>query len=265
LTSWQTTDDRERLFRLRQTLKEAQKELVAAEADLADQKADVQRMAQRFEAQLGPLLDQATKLESEIASYRLLIDQRRAQDVLGAGYVPVEEQYRRTWEVPRTAQRAPESVNPADEREIKRLYRRLALQLHPDLASDPEERAYRTEKMAALNDAYAARSLTEMMALASQARQPLASPDNLQATAAQMIKALEAELSRIRSRLQQIQFEMNDLQNNPAMQLSLDIKLARLDGRNLLGEMAVELKHKIARLTVERDLLRSQFDELGAT
>ncbi|MGW8319690.1 MAG: hypothetical protein ACWGPS_10620, partial [Candidatus Promineifilaceae bacterium] len=118
---------------------------------------------------------------------------------------------------------------------------------------------------AALNDAYAAHSLTEMMALASQARRPLASPDNLQATGTQMIRALEAELSRIRRRLQQIQFEMNDLQNNPAMQLSLDIKLARLDGRNLLGEMTAELKHKIARLTVERDLLRSQFDDLGAT
>jgi hypothetical protein len=41
------------------------------------------------------------------------------------------------------------------------------------------------------------------------------------------------------------------------------VKLAKRQGRDLLGEMAADLEHKIARKTAERDFLKSQFDQLG--
>jgi hypothetical protein len=42
------------------------------------------------------------------------------------------------------------------------------------------------------------------------------------------------------------------------VKLSLDVKLARHQGRDLLGEMQAELQYKVARKLAERDYLRSQ-------
>jgi hypothetical protein len=47
------------------------------------------------------------------------------------------------------------------------------------------------------------------------------------------------------------------------VQLSLEVKVARGQGRDLLGEMAADLESKIARKTAERDMLKAQFDQLG--
>jgi curved DNA-binding protein CbpA len=141
----------------------------------------------------------------------------------------------------------------ADEAEIKRLYRQLARRFHPDLAVDEADRTHRTEKMAAVNNAYAARSLTELVALAREAKISSQAPGQ---TEAQMIQALQAELERCQHRLRQIP-------HRPSVQLSLEVKMARRQGRDLLGQMAKELEHKIARKTVERDLLKAQFAQLG--
>ena len=44
---------------------------------------------------------------------------------------------------------------PIDEKQLKRIYRQLARRYHPDLATDPAERAARNDVMARINDAYA--------------------------------------------------------------------------------------------------------------
>ena len=47
------------------------------------------------------------------------------------------------------------------------------------------------------------------------------------------------------------------------MEFSLEVKAARRQGRNLLAEMAADLQAKIARKSAERDMLKTQFDQLG--
>jgi hypothetical protein len=45
--------------------------------------------------------------------------------------------------------------------------------------------------------------------------------------------------------------------------LSIEVKLARGQGRDLLAEIATDYEQKIARKTAERDMLKAQFDQLG--
>jgi curved DNA-binding protein CbpA len=177
----------------------------------------------------------------------------------------VEEQFRRTWEKPPPAAVKPPLTppTPADERQIKRLYRQLARRFHPDLAANPQEQSYRTEKMAAVNDAYAARSLAELITLSEEADMVALSSGSMGQTQGQMIEALEEEMRRINHRLKQIRFEIANLPNRSSVQLSLEVKLARRQGRDLLTEMAADLRSKIARKSAERDFLKSQFDQLG--
>ncbi|MCA9973306.1 MAG: hypothetical protein KC425_23970, partial [Anaerolineales bacterium] len=81
-------------------------------------------------------------------------------------------------------------------------------------------------------------------------------------TEAEMVRALEEELSRCRRRLRRIHLERQTLHTDPMVSLSLEVKLAQRQGRDLLAEMAAELDRKIARKQVERDMIKAQFENL---
>jgi chromosome segregation ATPase len=250
----------EELSRLRAALEQAQANLIEAEARLADELAGVNAFEFEFEARVGHLWDKLDALETEIENYNDRIQ------IIRKGYLSVERQYQRAWKAPPTAAPTPppEPISSDKEARIKRLYRQLARRFHPDLAGDDAERAYRTAKMAAINDAYAARSLTELEALAREPDRSIQT-GRLQPgqTEAQLVQALQDELARIQRRLREIDGELRNLHRRPSVQLSFEVRVARRQGRDLLGEMAAELERKIERRTVERDMLKAQFDQLG--
>ncbi len=261
---YETTD--EKLSRLRAALSRAQDDLIEAEAELADRLAEVHAFEYEFESKVGHLIDRLAALDKEVNHYLERIQQLRHERTFGAGYSSVEEQYRRAWEVPpeSAAKPPPQPLPPASEAQIKSLYRRLARRFHPDLASDEADRAYRTDKMQAINDAYAARSMIELVALAEEMEHDPAGRSVVRAgqTEADMISALGNEIKRCQQRMNQIDLELRNLHNRPSVELSLEIKLARRQGRDMLAEMAAELERKIGRKTAERDMIKAQFDSL---
>jgi hypothetical protein len=247
---------------LREAVKQGQEELAAAETELSQRQQEIQAIERRLRFRLGHSLDRLAELEGQIAQYRLEIEQLRIPGAYEAGYLPVEEQFRRTWR--KTSDddiyAGAEPLETVDEQQIKHLYRRLARKYHPDLAADKTEERFRTEKMAALNEAYAAKSLVEMIAL-SGAADDGADADRDQ-TNAEMARVLEQELARIRRKIALVENETANLHNSPVVQLSLDIKLARRGGRDLLEEMSADLEQRIAQATRERDELRARLDRL---
>ena len=66
------------------------------------------------------------------------------------------------------------------------------------------------------------------------------------------------ELEAAQRKLREVRQQINQLGSLPIVKLSLDVKLARHQGRDLLGEMTAELQYKVARKLAERDYLRSQ-------
>lgn len=256
----------EQLTHLRAELAEIHNRLIEAEAELADRLAEINAFEFEFEARAGHLMDTLEALEAEVRRYTERIEIARSKQVFGQAHIPVNTQYRRAWQPPPTSAPTPppQPLNSASEAEIKRLYRQLARRYHPDLALSEVDRARRTEKMAAINDAYAARSLVELVAMAQEEE---AIVDSGRAypghTEAQLVQALQDELSRCRRRLHEIERELRNLHHRPSVELSLEVKLARRQGRDLLAEMAAELERKIARKTAERDMLKAQFDQLG--
>jgi predicted nucleic acid-binding Zn-ribbon protein len=248
------------LNELRVAAEQARTELIEAEAQLADQLAAINAFEFEFEARVGHLWDKLDALEAEIDRYHDRIQMMRHK------YLSAERQYRRAWQAPPRSAPSPPSQppGPIDEAHIKQLYRQLARRFHPDLAAGDSDRAWRTEKMAAINAAYAARSLTELKALAQEMDTYIhtgrAQPGQ---TEAQLMQALRAELERCRRRLHEIENELRSLHQRPSVQLSLEVKLARRQGRDLLADVASDLEAKIARKAVERDMLKAQFDQLG--
>jgi DNA repair exonuclease SbcCD ATPase subunit len=256
---------REQLNHLRAVLAQTQNELIEAEAELADRLAEVAAFEVEFEARVGHLLDSLEALEQEIERYNERIQIARNKAVLGYAHLPVEQQYRRAWRASRSPGPTPPStpVSPASEAEIKRLYRLLARRFHPDLAQSEADRLVRTQKMAIINDAYAARSLAELIALAQGIDTIETGQERPGQTEAQLIEALQAELQRRRRRLREIEHELKNLHHRSSVELSLEVKAARRQGRDLLAEMAGDYERRIARKSAERDMLKAQFDQLG--
>ena len=117
--------------------------------------------------------------------------------------------------------------------------------------------------MTAVNDAYATRSLAELMALAKELENKGQGVSAAKGqTGEDMVEALSAELQRIQRRLRQIDLEMHSLHTHHLVELSLEAKFAQQKGRDILAEMAVEIERRIARKTVERDMIKTQFDNL---
>ncbi len=121
--------------------------------------------------------------------------------------------------------------------------------------------------MTAINQAYTSRNLEELQKLARGMRgvpfqNQKATPET-QFTVRTTREILEAELAETRRKLQEIRGKIKSLRFHPAVQFSLDIKLASQRGQNMLHEMKKDLEEKIARKTVERDYLRSQLAHLG--
>ena len=255
----------DKIARLRAEVEAARTDLIEAEAELADYRADIEAFEFLFAAQLGERTAALAAIDAEVADWLDRIQRRRNEQTFGTDFRSVDEQYRRTWQQPPQAapQRPSEPVTPATEAQIKKLYRQLARRLHPDLTTDAADRAYRTEMMTAVNDAYAARSLAELLAVARQldGGQPPTPAASAQ-TEAEMVRALEEELSRCRRRLRRIHLERQTLHTDPMVSLSLEVKLAQRQGRDLLAEMAAELDRKIARKQVERDMIKAQFENL---
>ncbi|WP_420627677.1 DnaJ domain-containing protein [Candidatus Leptofilum sp.] len=257
----------EKVKRLRQELDEVRRELAEAEAELNSQLEDVQAFEFRFEAHVGQLLDQLATLESEVDSYLTRIKLMRHQQSFAnsdAAFDPVEEQFRQTWQQSsETAVSKPPPPPPAaTQAQLKKMYRQLARQFHPDLALDEADRQYRTDKMAAINDAYQAQSMVELMALAEELEAHQSQRQTEQPPDKEMAQALQEEIERCRRRLRSLDNELQNLPNRSMVDLALKVKLAQREGRDLLAEMAEELERKIARKTAERDMLRTQFNNL---
>lgn len=259
------TQNLEELARLRAKVEDARQQLVEAEANLAEQRLDIEAFEFEYQARVGVLLAQLEQIDAEVKLYLDRIQQQRNERTFGTAFSSVEEQYRQTWQAPRQepSRPKPAPISENSAAQIKNLYRQLARRYHPDLAADEAERAHRTEMMTAVNDAYAARSLAELLALAKELENKGQGVSAVKGqTGEDMVQALSAELQRIQRRLRQIDLELHSLHTHHLVELSLEAKFAQQKGRDILAEMTAEIERRIARKTVERDMIKTQFDNL---
>lgn len=249
----------ERIKRLRQQIAEAREQLSSTEDELAARKKEIEEMDARVEAHLGHLFRELASLDDEIDSLERRLQLIQGRAVYGNNYDPIEVQYEHTWTSSnQTPNNTPDRSQTLGQKSIKQLYRKLARRYHPDLAASSIDRDFRNEKMAALNSAYSSGSLAELLALEMDQSN---SAHEAGQTEERMARALEIELATIRGNIERSALELERVHQHPIVQLGLEIKLARRDGRNLLAEMALDLRHKIDERQSQRDNLRWKLDQ----
>jgi len=261
----------EQLAALRDEIEAAEAELVDREAELADLRVEMHAFQLKYEVLVGRKMQALEQLDAAIArckkqisDYRQWGGRARPTTTDGQAFVPVEEQYRRTWQDPPPPGPwfPPPPVPAAATKNLKTLYRQLCRRFHPDLTRDPRERAWRTDMMAAVNAAYDAQSLTELQALAARPDRPVGQ-DVGRGGDRQRLDALRGQLRQIRDRIREAEQAIYDLTHDSFVEMSLQVKLASKDGQDLLAEMSAEVERDLERRRAELDFLRAQLRQLG--
>ena len=239
--------------------------------DIASAKPEEQELARKvreqttLEAELTERELRTANLRAELGAF-----ERRYLHFVGARYAELDElkaqiAERLATEQPdndRAQQAAREARTRADETkstagdraetepsafeaspEMKRLYRTVAKRIHPDLTSDREDRAKRQQLMSEANEAY---ERGDEMRLARILTEYEHSPEAVQGEGpgAELVRVIR-RISQMRSRLAEMEAELQDLLRSDLFQLKSRLDEAQQFGRDVLQEMVAKVDEQI--------------------
>lgn len=262
-----TTDDwREQIAHLQAQLDELLPRLVEAEAELAEQHANMNAFEFRLRARLNPLTRKLEKLDEEIQELR------RQLRLAGDGWYADAATEAAAWARGQSATETgdyryrdtPAAARPEQDEdtraEMKKLYRQLARRFHPDTAVDEADRHYRTQTMMAVNAAYAAGDVAKLRELVTlpDAAQP---PDYTQADQ-KLAETLLREVTRVQRRLEEIKQEVARLEKHESAKLMKKMALAEADGRDYFADLEAQMRDLLVERTAQRDSLQMQVESV---
>ena len=131
--------------------------------------------------------------------------------------------------------------------ELKRLFREVARRIHPDFATDPADLERRTRLMAEANRAYQAGDADALRRILDEYRDGADAIPG-EGTGAELIRLIR-QISQARDRIAAIERELAVLRQSEIARLAQDEEDAKLEGRDLLAELAdsVRVRIRIAR------------------
>jgi hypothetical protein len=234
-------------------LQTAQRELVAAEAELAEEQAAVNAFRMHARLILDDLADAIEVLLAEKQSLLTQLElQRQATEPERADsdnpLGPDAE--------PREAPPGDEALDllpaatPRDKAAEKRLYRELARRFHPDLAEGAAELAYRTSVMTAVNAAYTAGDIHALYDLAGEME-----PGELRELAgieSRELRQLRERIMQCRRRRRKVGRQLQTLREDKTARLWR--KARALDDTNEDWWSAVRRDLEAARARLEEDV-----------
>jgi DnaJ-domain-containing protein 1 len=134
---------------------------------------------------------------------------------------------------------------------FKSLYREAARRMHPDLATDENDRFRRERFMAEVNRAYQEGDEARLRSILQEYE---ASPDSVkgEGTAADLVRVIR-KIAQVKGRLTKIDQELAELRNSELFALKAKVDRATASGTDLLKEMAEDLDVEIA---VSRERLK---------
>jgi hypothetical protein len=246
-------------------------QLARLEQEHADLRLELNEFELLYNARVGPIEAQLAEAQLHIDEYQLRIElvQWRGKS-LSPGQLEAEVEHRLRDQRERAeAMHAnadlsrsfvpPPPIDAVADLDLKQVYRELAKRTHPDLATDADDRAIRSQRMADVNALYAQHDLEglrKMLRLMETARQaPYETPEQRQ-------KRLQNERLSLDLAIRHTKVEIADLNRNPLMALKLDVAIARSRSRDVLAEVAQQTQATLHEAESELSRLIAKFREV---
>jgi hypothetical protein len=188
----------------------------------------------RLDAIHAQLAASAARAHPEDAEARHRADEARAQAETSAGQARAA----------RSDEKPPSKFEPTAE--LKKLFREAARAIHPDFASDPQERERRDCIMAEVNEAYAAGDHERLEQIL---RTWQASPDAVRGeTIGDKLVRVIRQIASARRRLNELERLITELNTSELAALKVQADAAAVAGRDLIAEMAADLDAQVREL-----------------
>ena len=239
--------EEQELARKRDELAILQAELMDRELFLANLRAELAAFEGRYLREVGVLYAELDDWNAKIAELAAEADGTEgAKSAAAEARAQAEESYAAAHG--EAAKAAEFSPSP----ELKKLFREVVKQIHPDNATDDADRAVRNGLMAQANLAYRRGDADALRKILEEYK---SSPESVkgEGVAADLERVLR-QIDRILKRLAQIESEVTELTSSEIAKLMAKVETATAKGRNLLAEMKQDVLHRI-------DLARSEYED----
>lgn len=242
--------EEEELDRLEKEQAELEESVTSAEVQLETEKVDLARYQHRYYQTVGRLYAELDDIEARIAGK--LADaspeDSGAQDRAEAA----QEKARESAEEAGLAEKMP-APPPEITQELKQLFRKAAMLMHPDRATTEQERTRRNQLMAKVNIAYNSgdqAAIEKLVVEFGQDPEAITGED----IGARMIKAVR-RVAQLRRRLNEIRDELETLHGTELYELMRTVTETEAMGGDPLGDLARELMRQISerKIVLEMD------------
>jgi DnaJ-domain-containing protein 1 len=205
------TPEEEEVEKKRADLAALETELAQRELDLATLHAELHAFERKYQQVIGIRYAELDRIEAQITEYM--------------AYLESSQDFR-----------------PSDS--LKKLYREVAKQVHPDLATDEVDRARRQELMATANQAYEDADEERLREILHKWQ---SSPESVkgEGIGAELIRLLR-QISQSRERLKAIEQEAKAVEKTDLYLLRDQVIASEQIGHDLFSKMALQLDQKIS-------------------
>ncbi len=246
-------------------------QLARLEQEHADLRLELNEFELLYNARVGPIEAQLADVQLHIDEYQLRIELVQWR---GKSLSPIQleaevehrlrDQRERAEAIHANADIArsfvpPPPIDAASNLDLKQVYRELAKRTHPDLATDADDRAIRSQRMVDINALYARHDLEGLRQILRQLETRRLAPDE---TPEQRQKRLKNERLSLDAAIRHTKVEIADLNRNPLMALKLDAAIARSRGRDVLAEVAQQTQATLDEAESELQGLIAKFREV---
>jgi len=217
------------------------RELAEKELELATLENELSVFEKIYARAVGVLFAELDDLDKEIAKelFRL-----HPEEKYKAGFQTAERKARASQDAVNEKLDQGEKKTFVPSEDLKNLFRKVAKTIHPDLAINEEERAYRTILMARANTAYknGDKEALEQILFEWDYRDE---KSILKESRPDELDQLEKKILQIRLRLKEIEIKIVKLKNSELFQLMIRVEQAEQQGHDLLTDMAKDIQRQI--------------------
>lgn len=239
--------EEQELARKRQELAILQAELADRELSLANLRADIAAFEGRYLREVGVLYAELDDWNAKIAEFAAeAAGTEQARTAASEARAQAEESYAAAHgEASKTADFSPSP-------ELRKLFKDVVNQIHPDRAANEIDRALRNRLMGEANLAYRRQDADALRRILEEYK---SSPESVKGDgAAADLQRVLLQIGRISKRLAEIEAEVAELTASEIALLMAKVEIATTKGRNLLAEMKKDVQYRI-------DLARNEYAE----
>jgi hypothetical protein len=247
-----------RTFFEEEELAQKREELALLQPELAERELFLRNLRAELSAFEGQYLRQVGRLYAELDEWNAKIAEQLAEEEGTEGSRSAAAQARTQAEESGSAVHGEAAKARAfiPSAELRALYREVAKRVHPDLATDEADRQKREHLMAEANAAYQRGDADALRRILEEYE---SSPESVRGAgiAADLLWVIR-QIGQVRSRLSQIELEIATLIDSDTAKLRAKVDVARAEGRELLKEMAEDVRRSI-------DVARRRFETGSVT